>query len=146
MKRILLLSGPNLDLLGTRQPEVYGATTLDDHVSMATAAAEGRAEVEHVQSAAEPELVAAIHAARERCDAIVVNAGALTHYGWSLHDALAAFDGVVVEIHISNTARREPWRHTSVLAPVATASLQGLGRHAYGVGVDVALRLLADRR
>lgn len=145
MTTILVLSGPNLDQLGTREPDVYGSLTLDDHVAAAREAAGGRADVEHIQSASESELVHAVHSARGRCDAIVINAGALTHYGWSLHDALAAFGGVVVEIHISNTARREPWRHTSVLTPVATASLQGLGRHAYAVGVDVALKLLVGR-
>ena len=145
MTTILVLSGPNLDQLGVREPAVYGSMTLDDHLAAASDAVAGRAGIEHLQSESEAELVGAVHGARGRCDAIVINAGALTHYGWSLHDAVAAFDGVVVEIHISNTGRREPWRHTSVLAPVATASLQGLGRHAYAVGADVALRLLADR-
>jgi len=142
---LLVISGPNLDLLGSREPEVYGAGTLDDHIDAAKRAAAGRAEVEHVQSASEADLVRAIHGARGRYAAIVINAGALSHYGWSLHDALAAFDGVVVEIHISNTGRRERWRHSSVITPVADASLQGLGRHTYSVGVDVALRLIADR-
>ena len=145
MTTVLLLSGPNLDLLGTRQPEVYGRETLEDHVAAARAAG-GDAAIEHVQSASESELVAAIHQARGRADAIVINAGALTHYGWSLHDALAAYEGVIVEVHLSNTGRREAWRHRSVVAPVAHATLQGLGRHAYSTGVEVALRLLADRR
>lgn len=145
MTTVLVLSGPNLDLLGIREPKVYGPMSLEDHLARAKDAAGARATVEHVHSTAEADLVRAVHEARGRADAIVVNAGALTHYGWSLHDALATFDGVVVEIHISNTARREAWRHTSVIAPVADASLQGLGRHAYVVGVDVALRLLSDR-
>lgn len=141
---VLVLSGPNLDLLGTRQPSVYGARSLVEHVAAAVAAAEGRATVEHLQSSNESDLVHAVHAARGRINAIVVNAGALTHYGWSLHDALAAFDGVIVEIHISNTAKRERWRHTSVISPVADAVLGGMGRHAYALGVDAALRLLDD--
>lgn len=143
MTTVLLLSGPNLDLLGEREPDVYGSFTLDDHVRAATdVAREGGATVEHVQSASEAELVAAVHGARGRCDAIVINGAAMTHYAWSLHDALAAFDGVVVEVHVSNTARRERWRHTSVLSPVADAVLMGLGEHAYAMGVDAALRLL----
>ena len=90
---VLLLSGPNLKLLGEREPAIYGSETLDDHVRTATdAAAAHGLELEHLQSNGEAELVAAVHAARGRCAAIVVNAGALTHYGWSLHDALAAFD------------------------------------------------------
>ena len=106
MTLVLLLSGPNLNLLGAREPEVYGTDTLDDHVATARAEA-GRhgLELEHLQSNHEGELVEAIHGARGRCAAIVINAGALTHYGWSLHDALAAFDGPIVELHLSNPVR-----------------------------------------
>ena len=94
---VLLLSGPNLGLLGERETNVYGTATLEDHVSRAReAAAAGGLELEHLQSNHEGELVVAVHGARGRCAAIVVNAAALTHYAWSLHDALAAFDGVVV--------------------------------------------------
>jgi len=144
---ILLLSGPNLNLLGTRQPEVYGSATLDDHVVAARAAAERHGfTLEHVQSSGEAALVDAVHAARGRCAAIVVNAGAVTHYGWSLHDALAAYDGVVVELHLSNTVRREPWRHTSVVSPVADGVIMGLGGHGYDLAVEAAARLVADRR
>ena len=115
------LSGPNLNLLGEREPDIYGTATLDDHVEpRPTAAAAGHGlELEHLQSNHEGELVDAVHAARGRAAALVINAGALTHTAWSLHDALAAFDGPVVELHLSNPAAREPWRHTSVVAPVA---------------------------
>ena len=141
--RILLLSGPNLNLLGAREPEVYGNETLDDHVNTARSTAAGHGlELEHVQSNHEGELVEAVQRARGRCAAIVVNAGALTHYGWSLHDALAAFDGVVVELHLSNPNRREPWRHTSVLAPVATGSIVGFRGHGYALAVEAVARLL----
>src|SRR5437588_10918466 len=121
---VLLLSGPNLNLLGSREPEVYGTATLDDHVATARAAADvaGLA-LEHVQSNHEGELVDAIHGARGRCAAIVINPGALTHYAWSLHDALAAFDGLVIEVHLSNPNGLESWRHTSVVAPFATGSI-----------------------
>jgi 3-dehydroquinate dehydratase-2 len=141
--RILLLSGPNLNLLGEREPEVYGIETLEDHVDTARTTAAGHGlELEHVQSNHEGELVEAVQRARGRCAAIIVNAAALTHYGWSLHDALAAFDGVVVELHLSNPNAREPWRHTSVLAPVATGSIVGFRGHGYALAVDAVARLL----
>jgi len=141
---VLLLSGPNLDLLGDREPEIYGTATLADHVAAATsrAAALGL-DVEHVQSAAESELVAAIHGARRRCAAIIINPGAFTHYAWAIHDALAAFDGPIVELHLSNPQRRESWRHTSVVSPVATATIAGLGGAGYTFAVDAVAALLA---
>ena len=140
---VLLLHGPNLNLLGDRQPEVYGTETLDDHVRTAAAAAEAAGlELDHLQSNAEADLVEAIHGARGRCAAIIVNPGALTHYAWSLHDALAAFDGVTIELHLSNPNSREPWRHTSVVAPVATGSISGFGGHGYALAVDAVRRLL----
>ena len=140
---VLLLSGPNLDLLGERQPEIYGPEKLADHVARAqTAAATRGLQLEHVQSNAEGDLVEAVHGARGRVAAIVVNAAALTHYGWSLHDALAAFDGPVVELHLSNPAAREPWRQTSVVAPVAAGSIAGFGGLGYELAVEAAARLL----
>ena len=89
-----------------------------------------------------------IHAARGRCAAIIINPGAFTHYAWSIHDALAAFDGPIVEVHISNPNAREPWRHTSVIAPVATGSIVGFGMHGYDSRSQaVAAKLAArDRR
>ncbi len=140
---ILLLSGPNLNLLGEREPAVYGTATLEDHV----AAASDRAEqhglgVEHLQSNRESELVDAIHRARGHHAAIIINAGAFTHSSWALHDALAAYDGPVVELHLSNPSRRESWRHTSVVTPVADALIQGLGGAGYPMAVDAAAHLL----
>ena len=142
--RILLLSGPNLNLLGTREPSVYGADTLDDHVATARRAAEaGGARLDHLQSNAERELVDAVHSARGTIDAIIINPGAFTHYSWALHDALAAFDGVVVELHISNPDRREPWRRTSVVAPVATGTIAGFGGDGYRLAVSAVLARLS---
>lgn len=139
---VLLLSGPNLNLLGEREPEVYGTETLDDHVARASAtASELGLDLEHLQSNRESDLVEAVHGARGRYAAIVINAGALTHYAWSLHDALAAFEGVVVELHLSNPNAREPWRHTSVVAPVADGSIVGFG----AAGYDLALRAVGAR-
>jgi len=145
-RTVLLLSGPNLNLLGEREPAVYGRTTLAELVDSATAAAsELGFDLEHLQSNHEGELVDAIHAARGRIDALVVNAGALTHYGWSLHDALAAFDGVVVELHLSNPQRRESWRSTSVVAPVADGVVAGFGAAGYPMAVRAAVGLLDAR-
>lgn len=143
---ILLLSGPNLNLLGDREPEVYGTATLEDHVATAreAAASHGLA-LEHVFSNHEGHLIDAVHAARGRAAAVIVNPGALTHYGWALHDALAAFDGPVVELHLSNPNRREPWRHTSVIAPVATGSITGFGGHGYRLAVEAVALLLEAR-
>lgn len=139
---VLLLHGPNLNLLGDREPEIYGTDTLDDYVAYATAvAAEHDLDVEAHQSNVEGELIGHIHTARGRCAAIIINPGAFTHYAWAIHDALAAFDGPVVEVHISNPNAREPWRHTSVVAPVATGSIVGFGQHGY----DLAVRAVAAK-
>src|SRR6202035_411935 len=140
---ILLLSGANLNLLGQRQPEVYGTATLDDHVRVATETAVGHGySVEHLQSNHEGDLVTAIQGARGRCAAIVINPGAFTHYAWAIHDALAAFDGPVVELHLSNPAAREAWRNTSVVAPAATGSIVGFGGDGYRLAIEaVAARL-----
>lgn len=141
---VLLLSGPNLNLLGEREPEIYGSATLEDHVAAARAVADTHDLVlEHLQSNHEGVLVDAVHAARGRCAAIVVNAGALSHYGRSLQDALATFEGPIVELHLSNPSARDEWRHPSVIAPVATAVIAGLGGHGYPMAVAAVARLLA---
>src|SRR6188472_4334545 len=143
MPTILLLHGPNLNLLGQREPEVYGTATLAAHVATtAKAAAEHGLDVEDLQSNHEGELVDAIHAARQRCAAIIINPGAFTHYSWAIHDALAAFDGVKVEVHLSNPNAREPWRHISVVAPVATGSIMGFGKHGYDLAVQAVAAAL----
>lgn len=143
---ILLLSGPNLNLLGEREPAIYGTGTLDDHVATATAAAAGKGfELEHLQSNHEGTLVDAVHAARGRAAAIVINAGAFTHSSWALHDALASFDGPVVELHLSNPVSREPWRHTSVVSPVADALICGLGGAGYRLAIEAVEVLLSPQ-
>jgi 3-dehydroquinate dehydratase II len=140
---VVLLSGPNLNLLGEREPAVYGTDTLADHVARAEkAAARHGLELEHVQSNHEGDLLEAVHAAGGRADALVINAGALSHTSWSLHDAVAAFDGPVVELHLSNPSAREPFRHTSVLAPVANGIVAGFGGLGYELAIDAAAALL----
>lgn len=144
---VLLLSGPNLNLLGDREPEIYGTATLADHVAAATArAGEHGLAIEHRQSNRADELVDAIHQARRRCAAIVINPGAFTHYSWAIHDALAAFEGPVIELHLSNPNAREPWRHTSVIAPVATGSIVGFGAKGYLLAMDAVAMVLKDRK
>ncbi|MGH9121640.1 MAG: type II 3-dehydroquinate dehydratase [Acidimicrobiales bacterium] len=146
MTPILLLSGPNLNLLGTREPEVYGTATLGDHVGVAEAeAARHGYALEHLQSNHEGDLVDAIHGARGRVAAIVINPGALTHYAWSLHDALRAFDGPIVEVHLTNPASREQWRHLSVISPVAIGTVSGFGADGYRLAVSAVATLLASR-
>jgi 3-dehydroquinate dehydratase II len=141
---VLLLSGPNLNLLGQREPEVYGTATLDDHVAAAQQVALAHdLHLEHLQSNHEGVLVETIHGAIGRCAAIVINPGAFTHYAWSLHDALAAFEGPVIELHLSNPSAREHWRQTSVISPVATAVISGLGGHGYPMALAAVARLLA---
>jgi 3-dehydroquinate dehydratase-2 len=140
---VLLLNGPNLNLLGQREPEIYGTSTLNDHVDAARkVAAEHGLTVEHLQSNHEGELVEAVQRARGRCAAIVINAGAFTHYAWSLHDALAMFEGPVIEIHISNPNAREQWRHTSVISPVSTGTIMGFGGLSYTLAIDAVAALL----
>lgn len=143
MALISLLHGPNLNLLGEREPHIYGTATLDDYVQAAQAVAHQHGhEIEAFQSNHEGQLVDAIHAARGRCAAIVINPGAFTHYAWSLHDALSAFAGPIIELHISNPNAREAWRHTSVVSPVATGTIVGLGMHGYELAIAAVARKL----
>ena len=144
---VLILSGPNLNLLGQRQPEIYGTATLADHMNRAkqTATKIGF-EVETLQAQSAGELVTAIHNARSRCAAIIINPGALTHFAWSLSDALATFDGPIIEVHLSNPATRESWRHESVIAPVASGSIAGFGAHGYTLAINAVATLLADKK
>ncbi|MEI8239873.1 MAG: type II 3-dehydroquinate dehydratase [Actinomycetota bacterium] len=144
MATIVLLHGPNLNLLGQREPHIYGAATLADYEAVVVkAAAEHGHTVTAFQTNHEGDLVDAIHRARNEAAAIIINPGAFTHYAWSLHDALASFAGPVIEVHISNPNAREPWRHTSVVAPVATGSITGLGIHGYELAVEAVARRLA---
>jgi len=146
MATILVLSGPNLNLLGEREPAHYGTTTLDEIVALATeTAAKFGHDVEHVQSNHEGVLVDAIHGARGRCAAIICNAGAFSHYAYALTDALATFDGVKIEVHLSNPAAREEWRHLSVIAPVVDGSITGLRAAGYRFAVEAVAALLAER-
>ena len=140
---ILLLSGPNLNLLGERSPEIYGASSLEEHVGRfrELASAAGYS-VRDLQSNFEGDLIEAVHGSRGKSVAIVINAGALTHSSWALCDALATFEGVKIEIHLSNPAAREPFRHVSTLAGVVNGSIAGFGALSYDLAFDAVRRVL----
>lgn len=143
MAIIALLHGPNLNLLGQREPHIYGSATLADYEAAVTAAAARHGHtVQAFQTNHEGALVDAIQAARGVASAIIINPGAFTHYAWAIHDALASFAGPIMEVHISNPNAREPWRHTSVVAPVATGSIMGLGMHGYELAVEAVAKKL----
>ena len=136
-RRLLVIHGPNLNLLGVREPSTYGTATVDDHVRTVASVVEGAGwTVDSFLSNAESEIVGAVQGAREGCHAIIINAGALTHYSWALADALRAYDGVVIEVHISNPGARESFRHTSVISSVVDGTISGFG----GLGYELAAR------
>lgn len=144
---VLVLSGPNLNLLGQRQPEIYGTDSLDDHMQRVVQTAQHLGlQIEIVSAQGVAELVTAVHSARGRCAAIIINPGALTHFAWSLHDALASFAGPIVEVHLSNPATRETWRHESVVAPVASGSIAGFGADSFVFAVHAIATLLAKKK
>jgi 3-dehydroquinate dehydratase-2 len=142
---ILVINGPNLNLLGSREPAVYGTATLDDVVRLAADTARERGcTTTAMQSNHEGEIIDAIHAARSTSDGIVINAGAFTHTSIAIRDALAGVELPVVEVHISNVHRREEFRHHSFLSAVADAVIVGAGIDGYRLAVDhLAARLTA---
>lgn len=143
-KNLLLLNGPNLNLLGTREPEVYGSTTLADVEQAAKAQASAAdAVIATFQSNHEGALIDRIQAARlEKVDAIIINPGGLTHTSVALRDALAGVAIPFVEVHISNIHKREPFRHKSFLSDIAVGVICGLGVEGYRAAIDFALKKL----
>ena len=136
------MSGPNLNLLGSREPDVYGSSTLPEIVELAAGEAKSLGlEVEHRHSNQASQLVEWIQQADH--EAIVINPGAFTHYAWSIHDALRSFRGRIVEVHLSEPLRRESWRHQSVVAPVADGTISGFGGRGYSLAMHAVAQLLA---
>ncbi|EFQ82129.1 3-dehydroquinate dehydratase, type II [Aeromicrobium marinum DSM 15272] len=137
-RRILLVNGPNLNLLGTREPEIYGSVTLAELEGIVTDRAEMHGlEVSAVQSNHEGELIDRIQAARETCVGVIINPGAFTHTSVAIRDALSAIALPVVEVHLSNIHRREEFRHHSYVSGVAEAVIAGAGPDGYTFAVDV---------
>jgi 3-dehydroquinate dehydratase II len=146
MTKILLVNGPNLNLLGLREPEVYGHETLEDIVNDLRSYAGARdVDLSDFQSNSEGELVTAIHDARLTVDGIVLNPGAYTHYSIAIRDAISGVSLPVIETHLSNVHAREPFRSVSVLAPVCLGVVAGFGRNSYFVALDALLRHLSHQ-
>ena len=144
MTAVAVINGPNLNLLGTREPDVYGRDTLPDIIGDLRRYADERGvDLTDFQSNSEGALVSAIHDARTEVDGIVLNAGAYTHYSIALRDAISGVGLPVVETHLSNVHAREPFRNESVIAAVCIGVVAGFGRHSYFVAFDALLRHLA---
>jgi 3-dehydroquinate dehydratase II len=144
MPRILVLHGPNLNLLGRREPEIYGVVTLEEiNRRLQKVATEHHAEIEILHSNHEGGLIEAIHGAMGRIDALVINAGAYTHTSVALRDAIAAVDIPTIEVHLSNLARREGFRQHSYLTEVAVGQIMGFGADSYTLGLQAALLYLS---
>ena len=140
MAKILVLNGPNLNLLGTREPEIYGSLTLADiNARLRRRAEEAGIDIEFLQSNHEGVLVDAIQAARGTTDYIILNAAAFTHYSIAIRDAIAAVEVPVIEVHLSNIHQREEFRHTSVIAPVVLGQIAGLGAESYMAALEAII-------
>ena len=140
MGKILVMNGPNLNLLGTREPEIYGSLTLADiHERLRCRANEAGLDIEFMQSNHEGVLVDAIQRARRTVDYIILNAAAFTHYSIAIRDAIAAIDVPVIEVHLSNIHQREEFRHTSVIAPVALGQIAGFGAESYMAALEIII-------
>jgi 5-deoxy-5-amino-3-dehydroquinate dehydratase len=145
-KTILLLNGPNLDILGQREPHIYGTDTLDDIEKMVAEEISGDGwKTISLQSNHEGTLVSALNENRARTVGAIVNPGALMIAGWSLRDALASYEHPWIEVHLSNVWAREPFRHQSVIAPLASGLVAGLGSYGYRLAAMALVHAIHDR-
>ncbi len=137
MKKILIINGPNLNLLGTREPEIYGKTTLKDiETELKNKAEKLNVEIECFQSNHEGEIVDKIHSAKNKFDAVIINPAAYTHTSVAIRDAFASVDIPAIEVHISNVYSREEFRHNSLIAPVVIGQIAGLGIQGYLLALE----------
>jgi 3-dehydroquinate dehydratase-2 len=144
--RVLVLNGPNLNRLGVREPDVYGHETFDDLVSECSkVGAELGLEVEVRQTNAEAELIGWLHEAADASTPVVLNPAAFTHYSYAVRDACAMLTAPLIEVHLSNPAAREEFRHTSVVSGVATGTIAGLGFDSYRLALRAVARLTEPR-
>ncbi len=147
MLRIAVIQGPNLNLLGNREPEVYGSKTMEGiNDKIQNKADELKMKVDFFQSNHEGEIVDFIQSRKDKCDGIVINPGALTHYSIVLRDALVSVRLPVIEVHISNIYQREEFRHKSVVAPVAVGQISGLGYRGYLYALEAILNIINEER
>lgn len=143
MKRILIINGPNLDMLGMREPNVYGCDTLESiNEEIAAKAKELGVSVSFFQSNSEGELITKIHSVAVDFDAAVINAGAYTHYSYAIHDAIKAVKKPFVELHMSNIHAREEFRSHSVIAPACVGQICGFGKMSYILALQAAVSLV----
>lgn len=144
--RILVIHGPNLNLLGTREPEIYGTVTLEEiDRQLQAAAASLSATVRSIQSNHEGEIIDALHAARNDTDVVIINPGAYTHYSYAIADAISAIGVPAIEVHLSNIYAREAFRKTSVVAPVCAGSIAGFGAQSYLLALRAAASLKSSK-
>ncbi len=145
--QILVLHGPNLNLFGRREPHIYGTTTLAEiNARLEALAAELGVGIEIVQSNHEGALLDALHARIDSVDGAIVNPAGLTQYGVSLHDAIKAMPFPVIEVHMSNIAAREAWRHHSIISPAVKATVQGLGWRSYTAALRALVETLGESK
>lgn len=137
MKKVLVLLGPNLNMVGVREKTVYGNESSESiNEQILSYAKENGFETEIYQSNHEGDLIDKIHSAKDSFDAVIINAGALTHYSYALRDAIASVNIPFVEVHMSNIHSREEFRHESVIAPVCKGQIAGFGKHSYFLAID----------
>ncbi len=142
MKKILIINGPNLNLLGGREEDIYGRRSFDEvYEELETFASKNRIDLSYFQSNSEGEIIDRLHSAIGKFDSVVINPGALTHYSYSLHDAIAASKLPVIEVHITNIYKRGGWRAKSVISPAVKGVILGFGTDVYKLGLYAAINI-----